>query len=326
MLAEAKKGIWNTINAFIRWILRNKVTVIVTLLVIIVYLALKEYIFKSPLIETQDFYSLIASSVIAMIGVSVTGYIFLIEYIRRLKTERPIYLTIAEKFKSRTYNSLFILFWFGVSIGLACIFLMSEFSERKDCPEWLIYILIALFIIFLASAVQIDVKMMHAENEISNYVKDNKKRALKKIQDDTDLIVRLNSNEYDEIIHSPEFVPGIPEVGYNGQYDIISFIHGGETEDMRVEYENKTIRNNTPIIGYRDNRDEYDVENVLNIFSDIEKLLCRLIGINGNFVPENVSISTMLAANSSQSNEIGMTNDVEWYYQRIREYRDYFLL
>lgn len=280
-------------------------------------------------ITNIEYYSIVLSSVLAVVGVSITGYIFLIEYLRRLKTDRPICKDVADKFREMIFRYLFAMFIFGLILGSICAVFLVVYGDTDPSESWkkpVRMITLGAFIAFLYVTIRVDMAMMHVEGGIDNLLDKERKIACNAIRHDTDLIVRLSSEEYKEMIDSPEFVPGIPEVSYNGKYDMISFIRGSDTEDMRISEGGDIVRNNTNIVGYRDNRDEYDVRNVLNIFSDVELLLCRVMDVEGDSVPENVSVSTVLSSTNTQSNEIGLANDIEWYYGKIRKYRDYYIL
>ncbi|MDO5852733.1 MAG: pentapeptide repeat-containing protein [Thermoplasmata archaeon] len=277
----------------------------------------------------ENFYVLLSSSVIALIGVSVTGYIFLTESLRSTRDSNPRFLESANSYQKTVFSNLLRNFAIGIIIVvLFAIFayytvLKPDFIYLDRFRDVLMVLSTALFAGFLCWSIYLDINMMNIESGINAQARkilDSRKDVFSK----RCLLVRMNTEEYRDLIEKDDdgvyhdFTPGhSPDPSITG---MILAINGKRYQDLPEVVDLEELH----YIAYRDISDELQVNRVITMFDDIEAILCRMVD-NGSETLDDTDkkrLESLFGIGSGRMSEVGMANDIIDYYFELKKYRD----
>ena len=107
----------------------------------------------------DNLYILLSSSVIALVGVSVTGYIFLTESLRNIKESRPRFYSAADRYQRNVFKRLVRIFAIGIILVIVYA-MMAYYLDTMDflfndvnVRTWMMLTGVISFIAFLALSV-----------------------------------------------------------------------------------------------------------------------------------------------------------------------------
>lgn len=305
----------------------------------------------------DNLYILLSSSVIALVGVSVTGYIFLTESLRNIKESRPRFYSAADRYQRNVFKRLVRIFAIGIILVIVYA-MMAYYLDTMDflfndvnVRTWMMLTGVISFIAFLALSVHYDLRMMDINEGISteaerlllmNYV--NFKRM--------PLVVRLNPEEFRALTMPDsagrrEFVPvhlhdgvdyegliyGIRgkdsnriDCGIQNMDDVIHDIEKNGPQSVTIE---RKVLDEYLKVAYRDMVDEFESNRVISVFDDIERILCRMAGINSETLDytDRKKLESIFGVGGGRMSETGIANDILDYYFQLKSYRDnYFVI
>ena len=279
----------------------------------------------NPVDSLDNLFILLSSTVIALVGVSITGYIFLTESLRSIRESNPRYYTAANEYQQMIFKRLMQTFAIGIVLvvlyALVAYYLDSLMGLQTDVGlRTLVMALSVLsFIVFLCISIHYDLQMMSIDSGIDSKAREilDKKRGE---LESRPLVVRLNPEEFKELTRPDaagrrEFVP----VHLHDGIDYPGLIYGIKGKDSaRIDWTNKTPEEHLKV-AYRDMVDEFESNRVISVFDDIERILCRMAGTNSETLGETdrKRLDSILGVGNGRMSESGIANDIIDYYYEL---------
>ncbi|MBQ3685153.1 MAG: pentapeptide repeat-containing protein [Candidatus Methanomethylophilaceae archaeon] len=261
---------------------------------------------------------LLSSSVVALVGVTVTGYIFSTESLRQLGDDDYKYSHCAERNRSVILKK--VKWQFIMAIILISLLAMIAYIDISNSGALITVeaISAALFSFFLIWSIILDIEMMDLNKGLDKYARILLEETAKKLSDP---VIHLNPEEYSNLVLKngltgiPEFMVRKPSNGVEAA--LIKAVRGKEAQHYA-----KT-KSDSDVIAYRDMADEFNVESSLTVFEGIEGIICRLAGTSGSLRnDERKTIEAVLGVGSGRKEDSGMCDDIVRYYFNISEFRD----
>ncbi len=283
-------------------------------------------------ISTAEQMVYIGSSILAISGVSITGYIFLIESVRRLGETDPQKKSVADQLKSDIFDDLKIQFFITIILAVSAALLAADIPGN----EYMAAVPVGVLTGVLIWAIYLDMEMMNFQNLLPSKAKghlDEMRRELSRKR----LVVRLDSQEYADLVGSKygEGVNDFVEVydyvdGTSGKGDVMS-IRGMDDNYMYKADRKKGQREIVPwsVVGINNLISaDFEVRDVLPIFEDMEKILCKITGVEGKVLTEvnRTKLVSSLNTGTSYRMEAGIIDDIDHWYFEIKRYRDYYMV
>jgi|GEM_PF-3799255 len=292
--------------------------IIVAALIAAVYVLISHGILNDTREATLQILILMSSSVVALVGVTVTGYIFSAESLRQLGDDDYKYSHCAEKNRDAILKN--VKYQFIVAIILISTLALIGYVDVPN-NDWRIAMetmAAVFFTAFLVWSIILDVEMMDLNKGLDRCARILLDEATEKLSDP---IIHLNPEEYMDLVLNngltgmPEFMMTKPNNGVEAT--LIKAVRGKES----LHY--KTTKSNNDVIAYRDMADEFDVESSLTVFEGIESIVCRLTGASGSLRDdERKMIEAVLGVGSGRKEDSGMCNDIVDYYFDISKFRN----
>ncbi len=287
---------------------------IVALLVIII----------NPQAATSDIILLLSSSTVALIGVSITGYIFSSDSLRKQADDDYKYIYATEEHKKGILDQLKTQF--AVAVILIVFFtVVAHFDTEGIISMFMFSLLILLFTSFTIWSISLDIKMMEVDvglQEAALKLLDRQKEELEQ----SDLIININPEEYIELAKTP---------GLSGNYEFVRENKLGENKYVIRVFrgkESQTVakkgadRSKTYL--YRDMIDEFSPDLALTVFEGVESIICKIAGVATVELhqTDRKRLESALGVGTGRKEDTGMSDDIVEYYFELAKYRDNFFI
>ena len=317
---------------------RNRLYLSVGLIAVVVVVIFTIFILDfedNPQESMDNLFILLSSSVIALVGVSITGYIFLTESLRSVKESSPRNYAAATRYQKKIFRMLILVFAIGIVLVVAYA-MVAFYLDTLDVlfsfrgpRTWAMVLSVVSFIGFLCISIHYDLRMMDIDSGIRREAQrllDEMKREFH----DKPHVVRLNPEEYVELTTPDregrrEFVP----VHLHDGIDYAGIIYGVRGKDSSIIRNNVNTPDEYLIVAYRDMVDEFESNRVISVFDDIERILCRMAGINAETLgdTDRKKLESIFGVGNGRMSETGISNDIIDYYYSLKSYRDnYFVI
>ena len=276
-----------------------------------------------PQAATSDIILLLSSSVVALIGVSITGYIFSSESLRKHTDDDYKYIYAAEKHKKNILSKL--KGQFSVAVLLIVLFTVAaHFDMDEFISPFMFSVLMFFFTSFTIWSLSLDVRMMDVDAGLQIAARNILNEEWERL-DKGDLIININPLEYMELAKN---------TGLSGNYDL--------TRECNVEDKHYIIRGfrgkEAQKIGersdrdktylYRDMMDEFSPELALSVFEGIEKIICKIAEVSTDELHANdrKRLEAALGVGTGRKEDKGISDDIVDYYFMLAKYRDNFFI
>ena len=304
------------------------VVLIVATSVALAYLSSVNWIDRAETHNIENLYVLVASVLVTATGVTATGYIFLSESIRKMRDDNEEYSKIAEEFHNHIYKNLLILLIFGSIIVMSCVFILMRYDDNLGIADTTRIHVRIILVAFSASvfwcSILLITRMVNIYSELKTFA-EKSLNLKKKSFNNTPLVIRMDAKESEDLV-SWKGMEGLtydPVTSPDTTDKIILGIRAGDDEsgdDKMYVLNNK--------IATRDMSDEFDSQNVLKIFGDVEYILCKIANIPPSRITDldrNILLSA-LGSNRDYTMENGLAEDIVHKYYLLRDYRDYYTI
>lgn len=303
------------------------VGLIVAISIAMAYLSSVNWIDRGETHNIENLYVLVASVLVTVTGVTATGYIFLSESIRKMRDDNEEYSKIAEEFHNHIYKNLLILLVLGSIIVMSCVFVLMRYDDNLGIADNIRIYARMFLVAFSASvfwcSILLITRMVNIYSELKIFAEkslDLKKKSL----NNTPLVIRMDAKESEDLV-SWKGMEGLtydPVTSPDTTDKVIIGIRAGDDESGD-DYKMYVLNNK---IATRDMCDEFDSQNVLRIFGDVEYILCRIANIPSGRITDldrNILLSA-LGSNRDYTMENGLAEDIVYKYYLLRDYRDYY--
>ena len=277
----------------------------------------------------KDMVVFLASTIIAVGGVTITGFIFFIESIRRLVDSNQIYADTVDDMRERLLCAVIVTFSLCIVYAVICgICMVTVFDEvgGDDTRNAAASALLIIYGILLAENLHLDFRVMGYKSYLTNFARRNK----------TILRGRIEGAEKPYMRVLPEEFSSIPDTLVNRLKDeerkslgeseqrsgYVVCLEGGDGYAVNTSVKNQ--KHAGTVVGYCRISDRYDIRDVMKAYDDTERILKRIAGLKDNsFKSEDYKrLESALGAKSVISSGNGMSDDIIDGYHILKKYHD----
>lgn len=146
----------------------------------------------------NDVVVFLATTIIAVGGVTITGFIFFIESIRRLVDTNQIYADTVDDMRAHLLHAVIISFAVCVLYSIFCGFCMVTVFDTVGGDHARMvtaFALILIYIVLLIENLYLDYRVMGYKTYISRFANENKKSIFEKISKSRHYLMRVLPEE-----------------------------------------------------------------------------------------------------------------------------------
>ena len=143
----------------------------------------------------SDYMISILAAVIGIIGVSITGYIFMTESVRSLGDSDPYKKSVADAVRSRIYSQLCVILLFSIGEIILCVIFIDA-DEISNIEATVVSVMFSYILLF---SIWLDLRMMNFNRGLVNSAK-TRLDHLKVLFNTKPMVIRLDSEEYNNMI------------------------------------------------------------------------------------------------------------------------------
>lgn len=255
----------------------------------------------------NDIMVFLASTIIAVGGVTITGFIFFIESIRRLVDTNPIYIDTVDDMKEHLLRSVIFTFTFCVIYAIVCGFCMVTVFDDNGGDHGIAVTAGALMIVYgllLLENLYLDSRVMGYRKYLREFADETRVRMQTKLGESDSYTIKVRKDEMHRLADEGMFPEDIE--GFTGR---VSCTAAGAGHDV------STTR-------YLEISDRYDAWDAMKFYNDTERILKKIAGLdNESFNSDDYKrLETALGAFLSE--DAGMAEDIMENYRILKRYHD----
>ncbi len=147
----------------------------------------------------SDYMISVLAAVIGVIGVSITGYIFMTESIRSLGDSDPYKKSVADRSRSRIYSYLVAILLLSIATVALCVVCYQTGEAIDDLADIFAVLVSILFTYILVMSIWLDMRMMNFNGGLENNA-EYRLGVLKTLFNTKPLVIRVDSEEYNNLV------------------------------------------------------------------------------------------------------------------------------
>ena len=295
--------------------------------------------------DSNDLYSLIISSIIALIGVLVTGFIFLSENLRGIVETDPSYERISVATKSFIVGRLKVI---AIASILASVFytlvvlmpfmsdgqadllvrLAEMLSLKSDLQfdsaiVFLRWFQSAMFLVIFEASLYYSLRMIRMKETMDWYADKEIEKVHKEIA--RPIVVTLDAEEFNDLSEKDAIHPSPDsfkrQAGKKNHYEYdpnkIFFV-----SEIRRDEIVQTL--STGQFKVRDIDCNFDIKQTVSVFNTIEKILAKMLDVDHIMMMDKERLEALFSPRMRSWDISSIPDDISMRYYNIRDFRDLF--
>ncbi len=264
----------------------------------------------------------LASTIIAVGGVTITGFIFFIESIRRLVDTNQIYADTVDDMKTHLLRSVIASFGACVAYAIACGFCLATVFDDKGGDHSMAVIagiLIVVYGLLLIENLYLDYRVMGYKSYLCTFAKENKKSILDGIKTIERYTIRALPEEVEAL--KTDGVLKKAESGSKPAMGQVFLMDGGDYIAGTGKKNNDSGRR---LEWYCEISDRYGAWDSMKLYDDTERILKRIAGLDAeSFDSDDYKrLESALGAKGALDSRKGMSADILDGYRLLKKYHD----
>ncbi|AGI48014.1 putative low-complexity protein [Thermoplasmatales archaeon BRNA1] len=281
----------------------------------------------------------LGSTIIAVGGVTITGFIFFIESIRRLVDTNPVYADTVDDMRRRLLYAVIVSFAICIIYAIVCgLCMVTVFDDvgGNHARSVTAAALISVYIILLIENIILDYRVMGYKSYIIKFAQSNRRRIKVRFEKVGTRYIRLRDGEISSI---PDEL-FLEKDGKRRGGLTVKCVVDGDRKYMVDLAENGSIRTIRRMVtknsASKDSddgpvngrtcviNDRYDIRDVMKFYDDTERILKRIAGLSTNsFTNDDYKkLEAALGARTPGTSANGMADDIVDGYHALKKYHD----
>lgn len=257
----------------------------------------------------NDIMVFLASTIIAVGGVTITGFIFFIESIRRLVDTDQIYADTVEDMRAHLLHSVISSFTACIIFAILCGVCMVTVFDNNAGDKGTTVISIGLLCsygILLIENLYLDYRVMGYKGYLCKFARENKAELKDKLENESANSINVLSEESSALRKS-----GLLD---SDKEDIAGRIYCEPNRYSSDENKKDCIEVS----------DRYSIWDAMKLYDDTERILKRIAGLdNESFASDDYKrLETALGAKQYLKADTGMADDIMKGYKDLKKYHD----
>ena len=298
--------------------------------------------------SSLDLYALLISSIIALIGVLVTGFIFLSENIRGIVDSNPAYEHISEVTREYIIKRLIAITVFSIIASIFFIAFAVMPFYNTDSNKWvqdlavilsrnvdityyesiffLRWVLSSVFLALFEASLYYSFKMIKMKDTMDWYTNREIVKYYQMLN--KPIVVTLDGEEYNNLIQDSK-----NEEDSEGSFCLKKafWFRDVYVYDSRKVFIVSEIRRDEIIKALNKGQyrvcsadSDFDIKQTISVFETVEKILAKLLSVEYLFYKDSEELQAQFSPRMRSWDISSISDDISDRYFKIRDFRDMF--